>query len=79
MTTTRTPPPESLGPGSDSTSGQVSYGVAGPRAVFPEDTRPLREPVANPRCPRCEAIPDSVAASITQALRSAARDGKPPL
>ena len=73
---TITSPPEAAGPGTDDPSGLVRYGVPGPRAVIAEDTRPLREPVRNPRCDRCRDLPDEVVRSLTAAIR-ATRQGRP--
>jgi hypothetical protein len=75
----RTEPPESLGPGTDDPagSGQVIYGVAAPRPSLAADHRPLREPVANPRCDRCMDLPDDLVIAAVAALRTAARQGRP--
>ena len=70
MTSPLAPPPESLGPGTEGPGGVVLYGdagAAGAPAVFDVPLPPLGEPPA--RCPRCQHIPDELAASLTAALR----------
>jgi hypothetical protein len=64
-------PPEAAGPGTpDDASGQVLYGAdgaPGAPAVFDAPLPPIPGPPA--RCPRCQYIPDELAASLTAALR----------
>jgi hypothetical protein len=74
MTTT---PPEAAGPGSAQPDGSVIYGVEAPRQAQSLAHLPPLQQVENPRCDRCMAIPDDVITSITSALRTAAREGRP--
>jgi hypothetical protein len=63
-------PPEALGPGTDTPSGQVLYGADGaPGAPVVHDAPlpPLGEPTG--RCPRCVHLPDDLVASLTAALK----------
>jgi hypothetical protein len=64
-------PPEALGPGTDTPSGEVFYGdrgAPGAQAVFDAPLPPLGEPTG--RCPRCAALPDDLVASLTAALKN---------
>jgi hypothetical protein len=81
MTSPYAEPPEAAGPGQADASGSVSYGSAtdAPRASAAAAAAllPPVQQVASPRCDRCMAIPDDVITSVTQALRAAAREGRP--
>lgn len=82
MAATRSQPPEALGPGVDTPSGEVIYGVPGtrvhiePRVTAEERDRIRAQAERNARCPRCMSLPDDVVASIAAALRTAAREGR---
>jgi hypothetical protein len=61
--------PEALGPGTEGPSGEVLYGDEGApvaQAGLDAPLPPFGEPPE--RCPRCQYIPDDLAASLTAAL-----------
>jgi hypothetical protein len=79
----RPEPPEAAGPGVDTLSGAVDYGVAAPAGrTYVPPPRPPEEREADraarassARCQHCAGIPDEILQPVARALR-AAREGR---
>jgi hypothetical protein len=73
---TAPPPPESLGPGQETESGEVVYGVPGPVAfvtpALPPGERDRNMRAYTARCPRCQDVSDEVIAAVRAARKPGA-------
>jgi hypothetical protein len=77
----REPPPEALGPGTETAAGGVAYGANDGLTAIVPPARPAWErdaDMARARdgCPRCAEVPPEVLGAIVAALR-AAKGGRP--
>jgi hypothetical protein len=71
------PPPEAAGPGQETLSGEVVYGVPGPLAhvtpALPPEQRDANMRAYTARCPRCQDVSDEVIAAVRAAKESRKR------